>query len=100
MLTPSLAPLLSPLQLDLCQAAYCVSTIDWTCTTCDSGVILEAVVSNKGARALVGMDTTTKNLFVAYRGSENIQNWINNVSSSGLLFHSDKRFWQRVSCHL
>jgi hypothetical protein len=44
------------------------------------------VVSNKGARALVGMDTTTKNLFVAYRGSENIQNWIDNVSSSGFFF--------------
>ena len=37
-------------------------------------------MQNKGGSALVGMDTTNNNLFVAYRGSSNIQNWIQNVS--------------------
>ena len=69
------------LQLNQAQASYCIGSLDdgWACPTCDSGVQLEAVVEAKGGRALVGFDGTTNNLFVAYRGSEDIQNWIQNI---------------------
>jgi hypothetical protein len=70
-------------QLDLCQASYCIDSIDaaWDCSACDSGIELEAVVYNKwsGGRALVGYDSKQDALFVAYRGSSDIQNWIDNA---------------------
>ena len=37
------------------------------------------MIDNNGARALVGYDSDQDALFVAYRGSSNIQNWIDNV---------------------
>jgi hypothetical protein len=67
-------------ELDLCQASYCInSTSSWDCATCDSDIDLEAVIDNNGARALVGYDSDQDALFVAYRGSSNIQNWIDNA---------------------
>jgi predicted lipase len=55
------------------------NTNTWSCSTCDSGVVLKAVIDSSGARALVGYDSGYGALFVAYRGSENVQNWIDNV---------------------
>ena len=68
-------------QLNLCQASYCLDTVSWNCKTCDPGITLEAVIEDKGTggRALVGYNGNTKRLFVAYRGSSNIPNWIENV---------------------
>lgn len=68
------------IKLDLCEAAYCVnSTNHWSCSTCDSNIVLSAVIEVNGARALVGYDGNYNALFVAYRGSSDIQNWIDNV---------------------
>jgi hypothetical protein len=64
----------------LSQASYCIGSGDsWTCPTCDSSVILEAVVEALGGRALIGYDGYSASLFVAYRGSEDLLNWIDNV---------------------
>jgi hypothetical protein len=51
----------------------------WSCATCNDWISLEAVIEEGGGRALVGYDSSADALFVAYRGSEDIQNWIDNV---------------------
>lgn len=37
------------------------------------------VIENRGVLAIVGFNSLYKSIFVAYRGSENIVNWINNM---------------------
>ena len=66
--------------INLSQATYCVSsTKEWNCITCESSIKPEYLVENNGARAIQGFDTQTNTLFVAFRGSSNIQNWIDNI---------------------
>ena len=69
--------------INLSQATYCVSsTKEWNCITCESSIKPEYLVENNGARAIQGFDTQTNTLFVAFRGSSNIQNWIDNIQIS------------------
>ena len=66
--------------LHLAQASYCVNnTLEWRCPTCTSENILDQVITNRGSQAIVGINNPTNSIFVAFRGSENIQNWINNM---------------------
>eukprot|EP00613_Pedinella_sp_CCMP2098_P045947 CAMPEP_0171838434 /NCGR_PEP_ID=MMETSP0992-20121227/12760_1 /TAXON_ID=483369 /ORGANISM="non described non described, Strain CCMP2098" /LENGTH=288 /DNA_ID=CAMNT_0012454815 /DNA_START=14 /DNA_END=881 /DNA_ORIENTATION=+ len=66
--------------LNQSQASYCVGIGDaWTCPTCNSDIILTDVLEQGGGRAIVGYDNSIASVFVAYRGSENIKNWIDNV---------------------
>tara|TARA_Y100001970_G_scaffold203607_1_gene247832 strand:+ start:3273 stop:4082 length:810 start_codon:yes stop_codon:yes gene_type:complete len=66
--------------VDLAEASYCISTIDnWNCTTCDNNIFLTNVIEKKGVRALQGYDSITDCLFISYRGSSNIENWIDNI---------------------
>lgn len=67
--------------VDLSQAAYC-GTSEWDCLTCDPSVKLEYIVENEGSRAIQGYDEYTGTLFTAFRGSSNIQNWIENIQAS------------------
>jgi predicted lipase len=69
---------LSHIAVNLSQAAYCVSST-WTCATCDKNNILEAIVETHGERALLGYNTEYNTMFVSFRGSTNIQNWIDNI---------------------
>ena len=61
------------------QASYCDQVHDWTCRTCDDDATLTNVIENNGERAIVGAYTTNDFVFVAFRGSTNIENWIDNV---------------------
>ena len=67
--------------LYLAQASYCpkVTPTNWDCVYCENNVILEKVIENNGAKALVGYHSDYNALFVAFRGSENIENWINDI---------------------
>jgi len=66
--------------VNLAQSSYCVSSLDqWNCLTCDPSIKLEYIVENKGSKALQGYDKYTNSIFVAFRGSSNIQNWIENI---------------------
>jgi hypothetical protein len=68
---------------NLCQASYCISSIDdWSCKSCEPSFKLDYVVENKGALALQGFDNMTNSIFTAFRGSSNIQNWLNNIQVS------------------
>ena len=83
-------PTLSKHCTQLAQSTYCVSSIDqWNCITCDSSIKLDYVVEDNGIRALQGYDSNTETLFVAFRGSVNIQNWIDNIQSSKINPYSD-----------
>jgi predicted lipase len=57
-----------------------VSSIDaWNCITCDPSNKLEYISEERGAKALQGYNTELNSLFISFRGSSNIQNWIDNV---------------------
>ena len=76
--------------VDLCQSSYCVSDIDqWTCDTCDNSFKLDYIVENSGARAIQGYDSITKTIFTAFRGSSNIQNWLDNIKISKISPYND-----------
>ena len=69
--------------LKLSQSAYCLNTTsNWDCSTCDDVNTLYSVIENKGSQAIVGYNEPNDAIFVAFRGSENIQNWINNIRIS------------------
>ena len=68
-------------ELKLAQASYCVApgSTAWTCPTCVEGVEVHSVFDAGGGRAVVGYDAADGHVFVAFRGSENIPNWIHNL---------------------
>ena len=66
--------------VDLSQAAYSVSSLDdWNCITCDPSLKLEYIVEEEGSRAIQGFDPTTNTIFTSFRGSSNINNWMENI---------------------
>ncbi|KAJ8601158.1 hypothetical protein CTAYLR_008273 [Chrysophaeum taylorii] len=66
--------------LQLSEAAYCTGSVSEN-SSLPEGATVTAVVSQttSGGRAIVGYDTFDETVFVAYRGSENVQNWIENI---------------------
>ena len=75
---------IASLALNISQAAYCLpeTKLDskaWTCATCSSSVTLETTYAAHGELVLFGYIHDYNSLFVGYRGSTNIQNWIDNV---------------------
>jgi hypothetical protein len=68
----------------LSQTAYCENNVidTWTCATCDEDATVLNIIENEGEKALVGVYSNTGRLFVSFRGSTNIQNWIDNVQFS------------------
>ena len=65
----------------LSQATYC-DTTDWDCAVCDDSSKLYKSIEKDGERSLVGYNTNMDSLFVAFRGSANIQNWLDNIQFS------------------
>ena len=66
--------------LHMSQATYCDYVDDWTCKTCDNEIELLNIIDHNGERAILGIEKQT--LFIGFRGSSNIQNWIDNVQFS------------------
>jgi predicted lipase len=77
--------------VELAQASYSgISDLDsWTCKTCDQRVEMDYVVEESGVRALQGYDSYSESLFIAFRGSVNIQNWIDNIQISKITPYND-----------
>ena len=67
--------------LYLAQSAYCpdVTKDNWSCKYCENNVVLEKVIDHEGVRVLLGYHEKYDSLFVAFRGSENIENWLQNI---------------------
>lgn len=90
-LVTSYDPTFSKHCTELAQSTYCVSSPEqWNCITCDSTIKLDYVVEENGVRALQGYDSTTQSLFVAFRGSASIQNWIDNIKISQITPYDDE----------
>ena len=76
--------------VNLAQATYTISNVDeWNCYTCDPSIKLEYIVEHHGAKALQGFDSYTNTIFTAFRGSSNIQNWIDNIQISKISPYND-----------
>ena len=67
------------ISLNLSQAPYCDSSKDWTCPTCSNGNFLNKVIEKDGERCLLGYNEELNSIFVSFRGSTNIENWIDNI---------------------
>ena len=69
--------------LNISQAAYCLDTDSiWNCSTCDATNKLDTILNTKGEQVLFGYNTEYKSVFVGFRGSVNIRNWIDNLQFS------------------
>ena len=76
--------------VNLAQASYCVSsTNEWNCETCEPSVTLDYIVEENGSKALQGYDKETNSIFIAFRGSSNIQNWIDNIQIKQISPYND-----------
>jgi len=84
-------PILAKYYVNVVQSTYCISNYtNWNCITCDKSIIPEYIVEHKGIRAIQGYDTKTNTIFTAFRGSSNIQNWIDNIQISKISPYNDE----------
>jgi hypothetical protein len=65
-------------QLQLAQCSYCYASADDAAYVPATATVTAALESD-GGRVLVGYDSSTKTIFVSFRGSEDIRNWIENI---------------------
>ena len=70
--------------LHVSQASYCDNQLiqSWTCKTCDTNADLYNIYDIHGEKALVGRFVDTNTLFISFRGSETIENWIDDAQFS------------------
>ena len=74
---------LSHVAVNISQAAYCMTpTSLWNCDTCDVGNTYDDILVERGEQVIFGYNGEYDSVFVSFRGSENIQNWIANIQVS------------------
>lgn len=83
-------PTLAKYYVNVVQSTYCISSPTiWNCVTCNKNIIPEYVVEKDGVRVIQGYDSQNNVLFTAFRGSSNIQNWIDNIQISKVSPYND-----------
>ena len=60
------------------QAVYC-DTSNWDCLTCSQSNIVENTYEAYGEKTLLGYNSEINTVFASFRGSSNIQNWIDDI---------------------
>ena len=60
----------------LSQAVYCNTSL-WNCKTCDKNDKIDKTIEKYGEKIIIGNNGETS--FIAFRGSTNIENWIDDV---------------------
>jgi|UniRef100_A0A6C0INY6 predicted lipase len=66
--------------LNISQAAYCLGNMDtWSCATCTDTNTYETKVEIKGELVIFGYNQYIDSIFIGFRGSSNIQNWLSNI---------------------
>ena len=77
--------------VNISQAAYCMNPFsEWDCKTCDTNNDYEKLIDKSGMQVVLGYNQEYGAIFVGYRGSENIQNWISNLQVSKIYPYSDE----------
>ncbi len=68
------------ISVKLAESAYCVDTVNtWDCYSCEPDNSLEYVINEYGNNILLGYNDVIKSMFVSYRGSSDLENWIYNA---------------------
>ena len=70
---------ITKIALDLSQASYCDNSFDWSCPTCTENNILYTIIEKGGERCLLGYNKDINSIFISFRGSSDIENWIDNI---------------------
>ena len=69
--------------VNISQASYCVSKTNvWNCATCDKNNIYENSSLINGEFAIYGYNNLYDSIFVGFRGSSNLENWVTNIHFS------------------
>ena len=69
--------------VNISQATYCMTqTSMWDCITCDTTNSYDNILIQNGEQVIFGYNEEYESIFVSFRGSENIQNWIANIQVS------------------
>lgn len=69
--------------LNISQSSYCVAnTNGWNCLTCDNNNIYESSSLIEGEFAIYGYNNFYDLVFVGFRGSTNLKNWLTNIHFS------------------
>lgn len=77
--------------LNISQSAYCMSKLDvWSCATCMNTNIYESKIIEESELVITGYNTEYNNIFVGFRGSSNIQNWLDNLQVSHISPYDDE----------
>jgi len=92
--------------IHLAQSSYCVSEINrWNCKTCYPEINnLDVIIESRGTRVLMGYNKDYDTIFISYRGSSDILNWIDNLHFGKMkpyLYHNEieveKGFYQEFN---
>lgn len=92
--------------LNLSQSSYCVSKINqWNCISCNPEINnLDVIIETRGTRVLMGYNKDFDSIFISYRGSSDILNWIDNLHFNKIkpyLYYSEveveKGFYQEFN---
>src|SRR6056300_1813858 len=82
---------LAHVAVNISQATYCMTqTSNWDCMTCDITNSYDNILIQNGEQVIFGYNEVYNAIFISFRGSENIQNWIANIQVSQITPYSDK----------
>ena len=86
--------------INISQAAYCLdSDSAWDCVTCNKENQLESIMEKKGEQVVIGYNSNYNSLFVGFRGSSNIQNWIDNLKFSQITPYNNTQIMVEKGFH-
>jgi predicted lipase len=77
--------------LNISQAAYCMTNMDrWICATCTDTNIFETKIIEGHELVITGYNKIYNSIFIGFRGSSNIQNWLDNLQISQINPYDDQ----------
>lgn len=85
---------LTNVALNISQSSYCMSNSNsWSCATCSPSNIYETKLDKNGAIVIFGFNHEYESIFIGFRGSSNIQNWISNIQIKQIQPYDDEQLY-------
>mgnify|MGYP003328226683 CR=1 FL=1 len=75
--------------LNLSQATYCEVDYKWDCKVCDKSNQIYNIITKESEKIIIGENIILDTLFVAFRGSSNLENWIDDAQFSHTCFNNN-----------